>query len=80
MPDSVQNLFAIDFSHYGTRGSKYGLVNHPSVRTTNFGLHSIRYHSIKTWNDLQDTLPFNIFERSTFGLKSELKELLIKAY
>ena len=57
IPDSVQNLFAIDFSHYGIRGSKYGLVSHPSVRTTNFGLHSIRYYSIKTWIDLQDT-PF----------------------
>ena len=56
MPDSVQNIFAVDFTHNGTRGGKFGLINHPLVRTTNFGLHSIRYHSIKSWNDLQDSL------------------------
>ena len=80
MPNSVQNIFAVDFTHNGTRGGKLGLINHPLVRTTNFGLHSIRYYSVKSWNDLQDSLPFNLSDLRSFNLKSELKDQIFKTY
>ena len=78
---NILNTFAIDFTHkHDTRAFTTGLVNNPSVKSTNFGLHSVRYHSINSLKEKQTTLNRNLFSMYYFGLKSELKDLIIESY
>ena len=61
LPLSLKNLLTIenDLYSYSTRNS----VNHqlalPLVKTTNYGLHSIRYRTAKHWNSVQNSLKLN---------------------
>ena len=75
IPICIGNTFAINFSHkYRTRAEKQGLINLPMIRTTHYGTHSIRFHSIKMWNYLQKTLPYNLMDINSIKLKLKLKE------
>ena len=51
MPLSVQDTFAVDFSHtQDTRAEKAGLTNLPTVNLDCFGKNSIKFNDIKSWN------------------------------
>ena len=61
LPLSLKNLLTNenDLHNYSTQNS----VNHqlalPQVKTTNYGLHSIRYTTAKHWNSVQNSLKLN---------------------
>ena len=74
LPLSLKNLLTIenDLHNYSTQNS----VNHqlalPQVKTTNYGLHSIRYTTAKHWNSVQNSLKLN-FANSFVSSKKFLK-------
>ena len=58
MPVSVQNTYAVDFTHaQGTRAEKIGLFNLPVVNTDSFGKNSIRFNALNSWNKIQSSWP-----------------------
>ena len=71
---SLKKLLTIenDLNDYRTRNS----VNHqlalPQVKTTNYGLHSIRYRTTKQWNFVQNSLKLNLLI-VLFLLRNSLK-------
>ena len=74
LPLNLRNLLTTenDLHNYSTRNS----VNHqlalPQVKTTNHGLHSIRYRTAKHWNSVQNSLKLN-FANSFVSSKKFLK-------
>ena len=51
MPLSVQDTFAVDFSHIqDTRAEKTGLINLHTVNLVCFGKDSIKFNAINSWN------------------------------
>ena len=79
-PLDIQNSFnltCLSDSH-ATRGQNAKLLIRPSVRTSIYGLKSIRYQSILNWNQLQ--LHFNNTDLSSISLarlKSQTHKLLL---
>ena len=81
IPESLVSTFAVNFSHeQDTRAEKVGLINLTTINTTGSGLYSIRYHSIKSWNDLQLSIPIRLFDLYFYSLKSDLKMQLLNFY
>ena len=74
LPLSLKNLLTNenDLHSYSTRNS----VNHqlalPHVKTTNYGLHSIRYRTVKHWSSVQNRLNLN-FANNFVSSKKFLK-------
>ena len=61
LPLSLKNLLTIenDLYSYSTRNSVNHQLAMPQVKTTNYGLHSIRYRTAKHWNSVQNSLKLN---------------------
>ena len=67
--------------HYSTRGSSIKLLKRPAVRTTRFGLNSVKYQCVLNWNTLQNTLTQYDLASLKFGkLKRTYKNLLLNRY
>ena len=76
LPVSVQNAYAIDFSHgHNTCANELGLVNLPMVDSISFGKNSNRVCAINSWNLIQSSLPDNLFRRKFTDLERETKSL-----
>ena len=81
MPVSVQDTFAIDFTHaQGTRAEKFGLLNIPVVNTVSFGKNSIRSKAINSWNKIQSSMPSKLVSLDYSHLKNYLKKNFIASY
>ena len=52
VPEALQELFknATNQHYYNTRGVYPNKLNLPQVRTTHYGLQSVKYKSAKAWN------------------------------
>ena len=52
VPEALQELFknATNQHYYNIRGAYPNKLNLPQVRTTHYGLQSIKYKSAKAWN------------------------------
>ena len=75
IPENLQSTFAVDFSHdHRTRAESICLINHPSVKSTGFGLHSVRYHSIKSLNEMQLSFRLNSLKCIFMVLNLNLKK------
>ena len=61
LPSSLKNLLTIenDLHNYSTRNSANHQLALPQVKTTNYGLYSIRYRIAKRWNSVQNSLKLN---------------------
>lgn len=58
LPVPLIGTFSIDFSHsHNTRANSLGLINLRAVRTSAFGLKSIRHQSVLSWSSCQNALP-----------------------
>ena len=49
-----------DLHNYSTRSSVNNQLALPQLKTTNYGLHSVRYRTAKHWNSVQNTLNLNV--------------------
>ena len=57
VPVSVQNAFAVDFTHAQiTRADQTGLFNFPIINMVSFGHNSIRFNALNSWNTVQSVL------------------------
>jgi len=82
-PTNICNLFSLSHlnSGYPTRGSLLHLLNKPLVRTTSFGINSIRYQCILNWNFLQSVISqHDLVSLSYYKLKSMVKASLLASY
>ena len=59
-----------------TRGNSRNLLRRCKVRTSTYGLHSIKYRSILNWNSLQIYLKTNLTELNYSKIKSITLEYL----
>jgi len=53
-PSYISHLFAERQTSISLRGKRRLVI--PGVNTTNYGLHSFRYHASKLWNFLRDNV------------------------
>ena len=77
-PENIQNIFQLSYlqhEHY-TRGQRIKLLARPFIRTSSYGLNSIRYQSILIWNIIQANA-YDV-DLSSISLK-ELK-ILVKIF
>ena len=74
VPLSLTNLLTNenDLHCYSTRTSTNHHLALPQVKTTNYGLHSIRYRTAKHWNSVQNSLNLN-FANNFVSSKKFLK-------
>ena len=82
LPDTFSRYFTkVDetTSHF-TRNSINNYLSQPSVRTFRYGITSIRYQSIKIWNEFRKNTnqDLQIMRRSTF--KYYIKKKLLNNY
>ena len=49
-PEFLRDLFSTNNSRYNTRQCNNLMV--PTVKTTTYGIHSIKYFAVKIWNEL----------------------------
>jgi len=88
MPVSVQNAFAVDFTHARvTRADQTGLFNFPIINTVSFGHNSIRFNALNSWNTVQSVLfdeekgeKVKLVSVNYFVLKKLLKKHFIASY
>ena len=55
VPEALQELLknTANQHYYNTRGAYRNKLNLPQVRTTHYGLQSIKYKSAKAWNEMK---------------------------
>ena len=55
-PKEIQNTLGLSYlpQHHETRGFTNNILSKPTVRTSTYGIGSIRYQSILNWNTLQN--------------------------
>ena len=81
VPVSVQNTYAVDFSHgLNTCSNELSLVNLPMVDSISFGKNSTRVCAINSWNFIQSSLPDNLFLKDFANLKRETKSFFFASY
>ena len=82
LPEPLITTYGIDFSHrFNTRANTRGLINSRSVRTSTFGLKSIRHQSIISWHLSQSALPhIKLRDLTRSQLKLALKRHFIDTY
>ena len=87
MSVSVQNAFAVDFTHAQvTRANQTGLFNFPIINTVSFGHNSIRFNALNSWNTVQSVLfeekgeKVKLVSVNYFVLKKLLKKHFIASY
>lgn len=73
-PGNICDIFKLvcHSSNHSTRSKSIKLLARPSVRTTSFGLKSIRYQSIINWNNIQQH--FHQYDLASLTLK-QLKKI-----
>ena len=80
VPEALQELFknATNQHYYNTRGAYPNKLNLPQVRTTHYGLQSIKYKSAKVWSEMKTKISdkLNISYWSKIGSQNPLKILL----
>ena len=57
---------------YNTRATTFNLIYIPQVRTSHFGVFSIRFKTLKAWNLLQRNLNMDILNCGTSDFKKSL--------
>ena len=64
LPSSFDNFFQIlrNQNELNTRASSKNKVHIPQVRTTQYGLNSIKYKCATNWNNIQNNVDFNFNE------------------
>ena len=79
-PKNICNTFSLEHisSGYPTRGSQLRLLTRPRIRTTVFGINSIRYQCILNWNTFQIKFPKH--DLTSISLLNELKSLAKSSY
>ena len=86
LPSCFNNYFkTIECSYQGltTRNSKIGSIYVPRANTTKYGLNSIKYKAISSWNNLAKQLNnngTNILTLSRKALKKHILETFINSY
>ena len=73
LPLSLKKLLTNenDLHNYSTQNLANHQLTLPQVKTTNYGLHSIRYRIAKHWNSVQNSLNLNF--ANFFSLKNSLR-------
>ena len=82
LPSPLLDTFGIDFSHaYNTQASARGLINFRSVRTSCFGLKSVRHQSLQSWQYCHNLCTDSRFvDLSLSKLKHILKSTFLNSY
>ena len=76
-PPQFSNYYSYVSDHYNTSSSSKKLLRTPMVRTSKYGLNSIKYLGAKIWNDI----PVELRESSSANLfKTILKRHLLSSY
>ena len=76
-PSQFSNYYSYVSDHYNTSSSRTKLLRTPMVRTSKYGLNSIKYLGAKIWNDI----PLELREGSSANLfKTILKRHLLSSY
>lgn len=82
-PVDIRSLFDLNFlqTAHNTRGSSTRLLARPLVRTSLFGINSVLYQCIISWNNMQLLLPHHDLSSLSLGkLKSFSKLTLLSHY
>ena len=71
LPLSLKNLLTNenDLHKYSTQSSANHQAALPQVKATNYGLHFIRYRTVKHWNTVQNTLNLNFADNFVSSIK-----------
>ena len=79
VPDEVRNYykFTIKKHEHNTRESKAGCLEIPNVNTNSYGINSLSYQSISTWNSLSKIYANSVDTQFAKRKYSELKRLII---
>ena len=84
VPETLQDFFKniTDQYYYNTRVAYYSKLTLPQVRTTHYGLQSIKYKSAKAWNEIQTKIgdKINIGYWSKNRLSKSLKKTLLQQW
>ena len=79
VPKGLQELFknTANQHYYNIRGAYRNKRNLPQVRTTHYGLQSIKYKSAKAWNEMKTKISdkLNIGYWSKYRLSKSLKNI-----
>ena len=78
LPLSLKNLLTNEnnLHNYSTRNSTNHQLALPQVKTTYYGLHSIRYRTAKHWNSVQNSLNLNF--ANNFGSSRKFLKAFFK--
>ena len=76
-PPQFHDYYIYVSNHYNTTSSKNKLLRTPSVRTTRYGLNSVKYAGAAQWNKI----PMEIRDSNSItSFKIRLKKHLIAGY
>ena len=80
VPEALQELFKNTTNqHYYNRREVYpNKLNLPQVRTTHYGLQSIKYKSAKAWNEMKTKIRYKL--NIGYWSKNRLSKSLKKYY
>ena len=80
VPETLQEFFKniTDQYYYNTRVAYYSKLSLPQVRTTRYGLQSIKYKSTKAWNEIQNKISDRL--NTGYSSKNRLSKSLKKYY
>ena len=80
VPKTLQEFFKniTDQYYYNTRVAYYSKLSLPHVRTTRYGLQSIKYKSTKAWNEIQNKISDRL--NTGYSSKNRLSKSLKKYY
>ena len=77
-PNQFINYFTYPSNYYNTSNNREDKINIPQVRTTTYGLKSIKYSAALIWNDIPFSIRSNVTSRK--NLISKVKSLYLSEY
>ena len=77
--DYYQKLNMV-YDHYETRGSSRGALFVPATSTSKYGINSITYQSIKSWNHISSLIKTRLSALSRTNLKNTLTHYFLDKY
>ena len=82
LPANFDNYFTtvLGQHNHNTRASTKNLYIQPSVATTKYGILSIKYQTIKNWNNLQCNMRKSMSDLSLPQLKAAIKKHYLNSY
>ena len=83
LPHTLQNTFTLtkNTHKHNTRGSAQHQIVTPKVKTSIYGIRSIKYQSVQIWNFIVNTFPHEkLYLKKKFACKKFLTNYLLQNY